>query len=110
MVVELFENAVVNVLGTEISPLNQNRLSSITPTTRVYDSTTTFTSDGDPTLGGLYIPQNGNQGVTGGTTAIEELVLKPNTDYQLALQNDPAGGGSADIVAQFVWYELSYDD
>lgn len=110
VVVELFENAIPDVLGAQITPLNTNRLSSKTPTTLVYDSGTTWTSNGNPTLGGLYIPQNGNQGVSGGTRAIEELVLRPNTDYQLALQNDPAGSGTADIVAQFVWYELSYEN
>lgn len=111
VVVELYENAVVDVLGASIVPINTNRLSPRVPLTTVFDSTTTFTSNGDPLLGGLYIPQNGNQGVSAEPTGlIEEFILKPNTDYQLSLQNDPAGSGSADIVAQFSWYELDYPE
>ncbi len=107
VIVELYENAVVDVLGPQVAVLNANRLSPRTPLTTVF-SDTTFTNDGDPLLGSLYIPASGNQGVEGGTDAIEELVLMPNTDYQFALQNDPAGAGTADIVAQLIFYEIDY--
>ncbi len=111
VVAELYENTVVDTLGTQLDPVNANRMSSRQPTTEVYGSDTTFISNGSPLLGGLYIPQTGNQGVEGGTSKLlEEFILARNTDYQLSVQNDPAGAGVATIVVQFSWYEIDYPE
>lgn len=111
VIIELFEDTIVDTLGVEIIPLNANRNSDNLATAKFYNADTTFIADGDPLLGGLYIPQNSGQGVTGGTgSLLAELVLKPNTDYQISFQNDPAGSGTADIVGQFSWYEPNYPE
>lgn len=107
--ISLNENAVVNVLGTQVPILNLNRVSTRTPETEWYDNTTTFTDTGNPLLGNLYIPATGNNGVAGETGAIEEFVLKPNTDYRWELENDPAGSGTADISFTVVFYEIDYE-
>lgn len=108
--ISLAEDATVTTLGTVLETFNCNRISSNTPTATFYASDTVFADEGDPILGNLYIPASGNQGVTGETAALEELILKPNSDYSLSFQNDPAGGGTADINITFVWYEISYPD
>lgn len=95
--------------------INLNRMSSKTSTMLVTGAPLLLGNPlagadrGDPVLGSLYIPQNGNTGVTGETGAIEELLLASNTDYLIEFQNDPAGSGTADVFATIVWYELSYD-
>lgn len=107
--ITLGENAVVNSLGNQLTVYNTNRTSPILPLSEFYDSTTVFTDLGTPILGALFIPADGNAGVTGSTAALEELVLKPNTDYSISFENDPAGSGTADVGATFVWYEISYE-
>lgn len=109
IIVDMAEDAVVDTLGTLLPTLNANRLSSNTPLAEFYASDTVFTSLGSPILGNLFIPGQGNNaGVTGETGSLEEIILKPNTDYSITLTNDPAGAGDADINLVFVWYELSY--
>lgn len=111
IIVDLAEDADVATLGTQLTSFNANRLSSKSPLATFYASDTVFNDTGSPILGNLYIPvgASSNAGVTGETGGIEELVLKPNTDYSLTLTNDPAGSGTADINIFFVWYELSYE-
>ncbi len=109
VIVDMAEDAVVDTLGTLLDTFNANRVSTNTPLAEFYASDTTFTDTGTPILGNLYIPAQGNNGVAGSTASVEELILKPNTDYSLTFTNDPAGQGTADVNAVFVWYEISYD-
>lgn len=88
-------------------PINLNRMSSRVPTMEVFNSPT-FTSPGDPVLGSLYIPADGNAGVSGETGAVQEIILAANTDYLIEFVNDPAGAGTADVYAVVVFYELDY--
>lgn len=108
-----FENATIN----DPSPLNEivvqnaNRLSSNMAQMKIFalgDGAGIISSPiGLPFLGNLFVPANGNAGVEG-ETGIEELVLLPNTDYVLEVQNDPAGGGTADIQITIAFYELDW--
>ncbi len=67
---------------------------------------------GSPVLGGLYIPAEGNQGISGQTGAIDEIILATNAvvpeGYLIEFENDPQGSGTVDVWATVVWYELSY--
>lgn len=118
IILTVYESPTYDDPGSpQINPtINLNRMSSNT-------STIVFTNDpllggqplagldrGDPILGSLYIPAQGNQGVSGSTIAIEEILLAANTDYLIEFVNDPLGAGTADIFATVVWYELQYED
>lgn len=111
VVITLSEGADVATLGTPLESFNANRVSSTVPLAQFYASDTVFNNIGSPILGGLFIPAgaSSNSGVAGSTGAVEELILKPNTDYALDFLNDPAGSGTLDINTTFVWYEIGPD-
>lgn len=108
--VSLREDAVVTTLGTELDTYNLNRLSSRVSLAKFYGADTVFADIGNPLLGDLFIPGGGNNvGIAGTTAAIEEFILKPNTDYSLTVTNTPAGSGASDISVAMVWYEIGYE-
>jgi len=109
VIVTLTENPTITDIGTQAANLvNLNRMSSNLPLTQIFVGTT-FSAPGSPVLGDLYVPQQGNQGVSGESSAVEEIILASNTDYLFQLQNDPAGAGTADVYVNLVFYEISYD-
>lgn len=92
-----------------ISTFNANRNSSNLAQTQIWS----FGGDppasplGEQFLGNVYVPDNGGNGVTG-STRIRGLVLKPNTDYLLEVQNDPLKTGQVLINLQFEWFEMPW--
>lgn len=114
----VYENPTYDDAGTpQLAPtINLNRMSSNTTTMAITRGPLlgglplAGLDRGDPVLGSLYIPAQGNQGVSGSTFVIEEIVLAANTDYLIEFLNDPLGAGTADVYASVVFYELQYED
>lgn len=112
VIVELNEEPTFTGGTPAANVVNCNRLSSNVPLTQLITGIDSLdvSDPGTPLLGALYIPQAGNQGVSGESGLVEEFVLKPNTDYLFTLTNDPAGAGTADIYVGIVFYEISYNN
>lgn len=106
LTIELYENSVVSADGTPNTIINANRLSPYETSLEVFDAPT-VTDPGDPLLGQLFVPGSGNNtGVVADTGTVEEVILKPNTNYLIAVAN----GFTQEITVGYtlVWYEVDW--
>ena len=83
---QLFEEPTINVLGTEVFPVNRNRSHKNLPMgSTFFDGTTTYTADGTEIDNLLAI---GGKGSVGAATVDLDWELEPSTDYLLRVTNE----------------------
>jgi hypothetical protein len=88
--------------GSDVTPINRNRLSSNTSEMQTFVSNATATPAGTIIQrGGIGTAGNPASRTGGGAAAAQELVLKANTNYVLTLT--PAGATVANL--SLFWYE-----
>jgi len=107
--VDIYEGATFSADGTEITPYNLNRASSLSAETAIYVGPTVST-DGtliqdawvEPTAAG-----QGNRPGDGsaffGQSDNDEIILKKDTEYLLRITNN--SGATIDWALAFEWYE-----
>ncbi len=101
--IEFFESPTLTDGITSITAINQNRTSVNTPLT-VFYSDPTVTSDGTK-IDEFYLGGSYGQKVAGSdiVVGIDEIVLKPNTDYLYKITN--GGTADANILMRLFFYE-----
>jgi hypothetical protein len=103
----LFEAPTVTVVGTTITPINNNRNSANTAEGLFYHTPTT-TADGTPLNNGTFIPGGSGGNAVGGSAGSSirdggEIILKPNTDYLVRITN--ISGAAKNISLTHLFYE-----
>lgn len=98
--VEFFEGPTVSSNGTLQTPYNNNRNSTNTADTAVYDGPT-ITADGTLLEAFLAPTTKGALGQDGAN----EWILKAGTVYLLRITNQTNGAGTSEFVINLNWYE-----
>lgn len=105
--VDFFEDTVVGVQGTPVPVINANRLTSNVSLVTAFANPTVTTPG--TSLGTLLIPGGSIfEGVIGTTGVINELLIKPNSNYLIRLTNN--SGATIEGNATLVWYEPNYPE
>ena len=103
--IALFENPTVSNVGTGLTEINRNRLSSNTAETAVTHTPTT-SADGTQLMDHLLPGGSGFFGGGGGSeTSFEEFILKPNEQYLFRITN--IAGTAQPVGASLTFYEPS---
>lgn len=99
---ELYEGSSVSANGTAITPINRNRLSIVSPETKLWATPTI------KTLGTLIDVHHwgSGKGVGGGETSMNEWLLKPSTIYIVRLTNLTVSSNIISFEAD--WYKHPY--
>jgi hypothetical protein len=89
---DLYENTVVSANGTQVTPFNNNRTSSTTASTLLYQNPT-ITSNGTLLLADLVA---GGKSVGSQDTGEFRIIFNPSSNYLLLVTNN--SGVTADVV------------
>jgi len=101
---ELYENPTINAAGSAVSIHNNNRRSTNTSTSNVYEDTTTQAPNNDGTrlCGGYSGGEKKKATAEAGSRT--EWILKRNEDYIVKITSD---ADNTRIMVNLAWYEVS---
>jgi len=101
---EFYENPTINAAGSAVSIHNNNRRSTNTSTSNVYEDTTTQAPNNDGTrlCGGYSGGEKKKATAEAGSRT--EWILKQNEDYIVKITPD---ADNTRIMANLAWYEVS---